>query len=96
MPAREAAGAILLVAAAAFATLAALGIVRSRNALAALHALGIASVMVPPLVLLAVVVVTGFGISSLKTLCLALIVLCAGPVTGHAIAMAEHRRNPRL
>lgn len=91
--ARHAATALVLAVAAAFALLSALGIVRSKNALAALHALGVASVMLPPLVMIAVGIQTGFGVSSVKTICFVAILLIGGPITSHAVAVAAHRRR---
>ena len=78
-----------------FALLAAIGILRSKNNLAALHCLGVAGVTLPVLALIAVVAVTGFGVSALKTLAFAVVVLLGSPIGSHAIALAEHRRKPR-
>ena len=93
--ARHAVTALVLVVAAAFAMLSALGIVRSKNALAALHALGVASVMLPPLVMLAVLVDTGLGVSSVKTICFVTVLLLGGPISSHAVAVAAHRRRTK-
>lgn len=87
-------GAILLIAA-LFALIAALGIARSKNNYAALHCVGVLNVLVPPLALIAVLVATGLGMSSLKMLVLSVVLVAGGPVATHAIAIAEHRRKPR-
>jgi multisubunit Na+/H+ antiporter MnhG subunit len=92
---RHIATAVLLLLAMLFALLATLGVVRSKNNFAALHCVGVLNVLVPPVVLVAVLVDTGFGFSSLKTLVLAAIVMLGGPLSSHAIAVAEHRRKPR-
>jgi multisubunit Na+/H+ antiporter MnhG subunit len=93
--ARQIAAAVILFAATAFALIAALGVLRSKNNLAALHCLGVANVMLPPLMMLAVLVDVGVGVSAVKTLVLMVIMLLCGPATSHAIAVAEYRRNPR-
>jgi multicomponent Na+:H+ antiporter subunit G len=87
--------AIILFIAMSFALLAALGVVRSKNNLAALHCAGVLNVMAPPLALLAVLVSTGLGMSSLKMLVVTVVLLLGAPITSHAIAVAEHRRKPR-
>jgi multicomponent Na+:H+ antiporter subunit G len=93
--ARHIATAVLLLLAMLFASLAALGVTRSKNNFAALHCAGVLNVLVPPLILIAVLVDTGFGFSSLKTLVLTAIIMLGGPLSSHAIAVAEHRRKPR-
>ncbi len=95
MIARQLATAIVLALLAGFALLAALGVLRSKNNLAALHALGICSVAVPPLTLIAVLIDTGFGVSAVKTLCFIFVLLIGAPITSHAIALAEYRRRAR-
>ena len=87
--------ALVLAVAAVFVTIAAIGIVRSRTSLAAIHAQGVASVVLGPLALVAVVIAVGFGVGAAKMLMVALVLLLGGPITAHAIAVAEHRRNPR-
>ncbi len=87
--------AIILFVAMFFALLAALGAARSKNNFAALHCVGVLNVLVPPLTLLAVLVSTGIGMSSLKMLVLTVIIVLGGPIGSHAIAVAEHRRKPR-
>lgn len=93
--ARHMATAAVLFVAMVFACLAAFGIVRSKNNLAALHCLGIASVMLPPLTLLAVLIDTGFGVSAVKTVTFVLIVLLGGPIASHAVALADYRRRAK-
>jgi multisubunit Na+/H+ antiporter MnhG subunit len=95
MMARQIGTCVLLGAAAVFALISAIGILRSRNNLAALHCLGVTSVTLPILTLFAVVAVAGFGVSALKTLAFAVIVLLGGPIGSHAIGLAEHRRRMR-
>lgn len=93
--ARHIATAVLLLIAMLFALLAVLGVVRSKNNFAALHCVGVLNVMVPPFILIAVLVDTGFGVSSLKMLVLTVIVILGGPLGSHAIAVAERRRKPQ-
>ena len=95
MIARQIACCAVLGIAATFALLSAVGIVRSKNNLAALHCLGLAGVTLPVLTLIAVVTVTGFGVSALKTLAFAIVLLLGAPIGSHAIALAEHRRKAR-
>jgi monovalent cation/proton antiporter MnhG/PhaG subunit len=78
-----------------FSLLGAIGILRSKNNFAALHCLGLAGVTLPVLTLVGVVMVTGFGVSALKTLAFAIVLLLGAPIGSHAIAVAEHRRKPR-
>lgn len=95
MMARQIACCAVLGIAALFALLAAAGILRSKNNLAALHCLGVAGVTLPVLALIAVVMVTGFGVSALKTLAFAVVLLVGSPIGSHAIALAERRRKRR-
>ena len=92
---RQTIAAAVLAAVAALALLSALGMLRSKNNLAALHCLGITSVSLPFLTVTAVLVSVGFGVSAIKTLCFAVILLVGAPVCSHAIAVAEHRRKPQ-
>lgn len=94
MNGRQVATAVILFIAMFFALLSAIGIVRSKNNLAALHCLGVSSVMLPPLTMIAVLVDVGAGVSAVKTVCLVVILLLGGPVTSHAMAVAERRRKP--
>ncbi len=93
--ARQAATLLILFLAMGFALLSALGIVRSKNNLAAIHCLGVTSVTLPVLTMIAVLVDVGAGVSAVKTLSFVVILLLGGPVSGHVIALAEHRRKPR-
>lgn len=95
MMARQIGCCVILGIAALFALLGGIGILRSRNNLAALHCLGLAGVTLPVLTLVAVVAVTGFGVSALKTLAFSIVLLLGAPIGSHAIALAEHRRRPR-
>jgi len=92
--ARQIATLVVLFIAAAFALLSALGILRSKNNLAALHCLGVTSVTLPILTIVAVLVDVGVGVSAVKTVSFIVILLLGGPITGHAIALTEHRRTP--
>lgn len=92
--ARQIASAVILFIAMAFALLSALGIVRSKNNLAALHCLGVTSVTLPVLTLIAVLIDVGIGVSAVKTVSFIVILLLGAPITGHAIALTEHRRKP--
>jgi multisubunit Na+/H+ antiporter MnhG subunit len=93
--ARQIATGVVLFVAMVFALLSALGIVRSKNNLAALHCLGVTSVTLPILTMIAVLIDVGVGVSAVKTVSLIVILLLGGPITGHAIALTEHRRTPR-
>jgi multisubunit Na+/H+ antiporter MnhG subunit len=93
--ARQIAAGVVLFVAMVFALLSALGIVRSKNNLAALHCLGVTSVTLPLLTMIAVLIDVGVGVSAVKTVSLVVILLLGGPITGHAIALTEHRRTPR-
>lgn len=92
--ARQVATLVLLFVAMIFALLSALGILRSKNNLAALHCLGVTSVTLPILTIVAVLVDVGVGVSAVKTVSFIVILLLGGPITGHAIALTEHRRTP--
>ena len=92
---REAASALLLLIAALFSLVAVLGITRSKDNFAALHAAGVANVTVPLLALLSTVVATGFGMSSVNMLVLFAILTLGAPLTSHAFAIAERRRRTR-
>jgi len=92
--ARQIATAVILFVAMMFALLFALGIVRSKNNLAALHCLGVTSVTLPILTLIGVLVDAGVGVSAVKTVSFIVILLLGGPITAHAIALTEHRRTP--
>jgi len=92
--ARQVATAVILFVAMIFALLSALGILRSKTNLAALHCLGVSSVMLAPLTMIAVMVDVGIGVSAVKTVCFMAIVLLGGPITSHAMAVAERRRKP--
>jgi multisubunit Na+/H+ antiporter MnhG subunit len=92
--ARQIAAGIILFVAMIFALLSALGIVRSKNNLAALHCLGVTSVTLPILTLIAVLIDVGAGVSAVKTLSFVVILLLGGPISGHAIALTDYRRRP--
>lgn len=92
--ARQIAAGVILFAAMVFALLSALGIVRSKNNLAALHCLAVTSVTLPILTMIAVLIDVGVGVAAVKTVSLVVVLLLGGPITGHAIALTEHRRNP--
>jgi multisubunit Na+/H+ antiporter MnhG subunit len=91
---RQIATAVILFVAMIFTLLSALGIVRSKNNLAALHCLGVTSVTLPILTIVAVLIDVGVGVSAVKTVSFIVILLLGGPITGHAIALTEYRRRP--
>lgn len=93
--ARQIATGMILLIAMIFALLSALGILRSKNNLAALHCLGVTSVTLPILTIIAVLIDVGVGVSAVKTVSFIVIVLLGGPITAHAIALAEYHRTPR-
>jgi multisubunit Na+/H+ antiporter MnhG subunit len=92
--ARQIASGVILFIAMIFALLSALGILRSKNNLAALHCLGVTSVTLPILTLVAVLIDVGIGVSAVKTVSFIVILLLGGPITGHAIALTDYRRRP--
>lgn len=92
--ARQIASAAILFVAMLFALLSALGILRSKNNLAALHCLGVTSVTLPILTIIAVLIDVGVGVSAVKTVSFVVILLLGGPITGHAIALTDYRRRP--
>jgi multisubunit Na+/H+ antiporter MnhG subunit len=92
--ARQIAAGVILFIAMIFALLSALGIIRSKNNLAAVHCLGVTSVTLPVLTMIAVLIDTGVGVSAVKTVSFMVILLLGGPITGHVIAVTEHRRTP--
>ena len=91
---RQIASGVILFIAMVFALLSALGILRSKNNLAALHCLGVTSVTLPLLTIVAVLIDAGVGVSAVKTVSFIVILLLGGPITGHAIALTEYRRRP--
>lgn len=91
---RQIASGVILFIAMLFALLSALGILRSKNNLAALHCLGVTSVTLPVLTIVAVLIDAGVGVSAVKTLSFIVILLLGGPISGHAIALTEYRRRP--
>jgi multisubunit Na+/H+ antiporter MnhG subunit len=93
--ARQIASGVILFVAMIFALLSALGILRSKNNLAALHCLGVTSVTLPILTMIAVLIDVGVGVSAVKTVSFMVILLLGGPITGHVIAVADYRRKPR-
>lgn len=93
--ARQIAAGVILLVATIFALLSALGIVRSKNNFAALHCLGVTSVTLPILTMIAVLIDVGIGVSAVKTVSFMVVLLLGGPITAHVIALAEHRRTPR-
>ncbi len=91
---RQIASGVILFIAMLFALLSALGILRSKNNLAALHCLGVTSVTLPVLTIVAVLIDAGVGVSAVKTVSFIVILLLGGPISGHAIALTEYRRRP--
>lgn len=92
--ARQIATGVVLFVVMVFALLSALGILRSKNNLAALHCLGVTSVMLPILTIIAVLIDVGVGVSAVKTVTFVVILLLGGPISGHVLALAEYRRRP--
>lgn len=95
MTAREILAAFVLFVAAAFAVISVLGVYRSKNNFAALHCAGVANVMLPILSLIAVILVVPAGQPTVKMAVLTVVLLMGGPITSHAIAVAEYRRKSR-
>ncbi len=92
--ARQITSGVVLLVAMIFALISVLGILRSKNNLAALHCLGVTSVTLPILTMLAVLIDVGVGVSAVKTVSFIVILLLGGPITGHAIALTDYRRRP--
>jgi multisubunit Na+/H+ antiporter MnhG subunit len=92
--ARQITAGVVLFVAMIFALLSVLGILRSKNNLAALHCLGVTNVTLPILTLVAVLIDVGVGVSAVKTVSFIVILLLGGPITGHAIALTDYRRRP--
>lgn len=91
----DVATAALLALAALAATIAAVGIAKSHNNFAALHCSSAASILVPPLALIAVMIEVPLGQPTLQMLFVVAALLAGAPVTSHVIGMAEYRRKPR-
>lgn len=95
MMAREIGCAVFAGLAGIVALLAACGVIRSKNPYAALHALGAANVLFPVLLFIAVFVIGGLSVSSIKAAVLVVVMLVTGPFTSHALALAQKTRAPR-
>jgi multisubunit Na+/H+ antiporter MnhG subunit len=93
--AREIAMAALLFLAMLFGLVSAIGVLRSKNNMAALHCAGVTNVLVPLLVMAAVLVDIPAGQATVKMAVLTVVLLTGAPIVSHAIAVAEYRRNPR-
>lgn len=93
--ARQIAAAAVLAAAALFATISALGVLRSRNNFAALHCAGVTNVLAPLLAMVAVLIEVPAGQATVKMAVVTVALLVGGPITSHAIAVAEYRRKGR-
>lgn len=87
--------AVMLAIAAVFAIISMLGVLRSKNNFAALHCAGVTNVMVPLLAMAAVLIDIPAGQATVKMAVLTVILLMGGPITSHAIAVAEYRRKSR-
>jgi monovalent cation/proton antiporter MnhG/PhaG subunit len=92
---REILAAIVLFIGTIFATISALGVHRSKNNFAALHCAGVTNVMLPLLALIAVILIVPAGQSTVKMAVLFVVLTLGGPITSHAIAVAEYRRKSR-
>jgi len=93
--ARHILAAIVLGIAAAFGIVSMLGVLRSKNNFAALHCAGVTNVMLPLLAMVAVLIEIPAGQATVKMAVLTVILLMGGPITSHAIAVAEYRRKSR-
>ena len=92
---RDVASAAFLALAALAGTIAAIGLVRSRNNFAALHCTGAAAVLVPLLSLVGLTIRIPAGQPTIQMLLVTAILLAGAPITSHVIGMAEYRRKPR-
>lgn len=95
MTAREILAAIVLFVAMLFAMVSVIGVYRSKNNFAALHCAGVTNVMLPVLSLIAVILIVPAGQPTVKMAVLFVILIMGGPVTSHAIGVAEYRRKSR-
>lgn len=95
MTARHVLAAIVLGIAAVFGIISMLGVLRSKNNFAALHCAGVTNVMLPLLAMVAVLLEIPAGQATVKMAVLTVILLMGGPITSHAIAVAEYHRKPR-
>lgn len=95
MTLRHILAAAVLAVAALFAIISMIGVLRSKNNFAALHCAGVTNVMVPLLAMVAVLIEIPAGQATVKMAVLTVILLMGGPVTSHAIAVAEYRRKSR-
>ncbi len=93
--ARQVATAVVLLLAALVALISVLGILRSKNNFAALHCSGMTNVLLPILCMIAVLIEIPAGQSTVKMAVVTVVLLMGGPITSHAIAVAEYRRKPR-
>lgn len=95
MTVREILAAIVLFIGAGFAVISAIGVYRSKNNFAALHCAGVTNVMLPILALIAVILIVPAGQPTVKMAVLFVILMMGGPITSHAIGVAEYRRKSR-
>lgn len=91
---RQVALAAFLFAGMAFALIAITGVLRSKNNLAALHCAAVGNVLLPIFAMIAVLIDIPAGQATVKMAVLTIVLLAGGPITSHAIAVAEYRRNP--
>lgn len=87
--------AALLALAALCASVAAVGVLRSRNNFAALHCAAAGSILAPVFAFAAVIVRVPAGQPTLQMLIVFLAIIAGGPISSHAIAVAEYRRRPK-
>ncbi len=75
------------------ALLSAIGLFRSRDALAAIHCASLASMVVPVMLLIAVAAAKLDAEATVKTVILAAVVVTTGPIASHALARAIYVRS---
>ena len=85
--------AVLLTLGVAVELLCCLGLVRMRRAAARLHYLTPSTLLGPPLIAAAVIFGKAQSQAETKAVLIALTLLLTGPIAGHAIGRAIHRRE---
>jgi monovalent cation/proton antiporter MnhG/PhaG subunit len=93
--ARVAVEAILLCSMLAAALLSAIGLIRSKDALVAIHCASLTSIAVPVLLVAAVAVAKLGSESTVKTVVICVVALVTSPICSHALARAVFLRSER-
>ena len=86
---------IFLAAAIVSGVMSSIGMLRSRNAYAAVHTLNLGSICVPLFLLLAVAAAKLGSEATIKMFIVAAVQWVSGPIVGHAILRADRERSKR-